>query len=80
MNVDNYDNANVDSLMFAFLTIVVVLRRVEDLLEYNVDPILDSAHLDPTLIWKLFLQIRARAFTPQFGIFHLTGTRKCIWI
>ena len=45
MNVDNYDNANVDSLMFAFPTIVVVLRRVEDLLKYNVDPILDSAVL-----------------------------------
>ena len=32
--------------MTKFLTIVVVLRRVEDLLEYNVDPISDSENLD----------------------------------
>ena len=44
--------------MTKFLTIVVVLRRVEDLLEYNVDPISDSANLDLAPIWKpkLFLQ------------------------
>ena len=61
-------------MMFTFLTIVV-LRGSEDLLEYNVDPILDSAHLDSAAIWKLFSSkscCASPAFTPQFGIFHLT--------
>lgn len=41
-------------MIFTFLTILVVLWGSEDLLEYNVDPILDSAHLDSAAIWKLF--------------------------
>ena len=68
-------------MMTKFLTIVVVLRRVEDLLEYNVDPISDSENLDLAPIWKpkLFLQSlynRSLVFSTPPG----TGTRKCIWI